>query len=225
MASVTLRRVRIGITVGFAALCVLGAISARIHTQDSLTRLDTTVLEVLHRRASPAGMTLAAGVSRLGAPLLMMTLAFAGVLLLAALGEWIVLGGWVAAFVGANLIENWLKLTIQRPRPSYAAVLLHDPTWSFPSGHAIGSLVGYGMLAYVLMLWAQGRRRTQWLILAAAVGLIAAIGASRLYLGVHYLSDVVGGYAAGLIWLTACVCATELGRRWRRRSLRLNPTG
>jgi undecaprenyl-diphosphatase len=89
----------------------------------------------------------------------------------------------------------------------------------------MGSLVGYGMLAYVLMLAARGHRRTQWAIVAMAGALITAIGLSRMYLGVHYFSDVVGGYAAGLLWLSACVTAVELGRRWRRRSLRLNPTG
>jgi undecaprenyl-diphosphatase len=155
----------------------------------------------------------------------MTVLAFAGALLLATLGEWIVLGGWAAAFAGASLIDHWLKLTIHRPRPVYAGALLHHPSWSFPSGHAMGSLVGYGMLAYVLMLHASGNRRTQGWIAAMAGLLVLAIGISRLYLGVHYFSDVMGGYAAGLLWLSACVTAVELGRRWERRALRLHPTG
>jgi undecaprenyl-diphosphatase len=183
------------------------------------------VLETLHRAASPTGVAVATFISHLGSPVTMTILAFAGALLLAALGEWIVLGGWAAAFTGASLIDHWLKLTIRRPRPIYAAALLHNPTWSFPSGHAMGSLVGYGMLAYVLMLWARGKRNTQRWIAVAAATLILAIGISRLYLGVHYFSDVVGGYAAGLLWLCGCVSAVELGRRWERRALRLHPTG
>ncbi|HLZ44786.1 MAG TPA: phosphatase PAP2 family protein [Gemmatimonadales bacterium] len=224
-ASPTLRRVRIGLAVGFIALFMLGAISQRVTTQDRLTRFDSSVLESLHRHSSPSGVTVAIYISRLGAPVLMTGLALGGALVLASLGEWIVLAGWVAAFAGSSVIDTWLKLTIHRPRPVYAGALLHDPTWSFPSGHAMGSLVGYGMLAYVLMLAARGHRRTQWAIVAIAGGVITAIGLSRLYLGVHYFSDVVGGYAAGLLWLSACVTAVELGRRWRRRSLRLNPTG
>ena len=156
---------------------------------------------------------------------MMTVLAFAGALVLGALGEWIVLGGWAAAFAGASLLDHWLKLTIHRPRPAYAAALMHNPSWSFPSGHAMGSLVGYGMLAYVLMLFLRGRPAAQRAIAAGAGMLIIAIGISRLYLGVHYFSDVVGGFAAGLLWLSACVCAVELGRRWERRALRLHPTG
>jgi len=204
---------------------LLGTISARITAQDPLTRFDQSVLETLHRESSPTGVGVATFISRMGSPMMMTALAFAGALLLAALGEWVVLGGWAAAFAGASLIDHWLKLTIHRPRPVYAAALLHNPSWSFPSGHAMGSLVGYGMLAYVLMLLARGKRDTQRWIAAAAAALIVAIGVSRLYLGVHYFSDVVGGYAAGLLWLSACVCAVELGRRWERRALRLHPTG
>jgi undecaprenyl-diphosphatase len=87
------------------------------------------------------------------------------------------------------------------------------------------SLVGYGMLAYVILLLTHANRRTQLWVTGAAAILITAIGISRLYLGVHYFSDVVGGYAAGLVWLSTCVSAVELARRWRRRTLRLNPTG
>ena len=207
------------------ALCLLGTISARVTTQDPLTRFDMTVLETLHRESSPTGLAVASFVSRLGSPRLMTVLALTGALVLAALGEWIVLGGWAAAFVGASLIDHWLKLTIHRPRPAYAAVLMHNPSWSFPSGHAMGSLVGYGMLAYVLMLVMRGRPGAQRAIVAVAALLIIAIGVTRLYLGVHYFSDVVGGYAAGLLWLSACVSAVELGRRWERRALHLHPTG
>jgi undecaprenyl-diphosphatase len=204
---------------------LLGTISARITTQDPLTRFDQSVLETLHHRSSPTGIAVATFISRLGSPGMMTVLAFAGALFLAALGEWVVLGGWAAAFAGASLIDHWLKLTMHRPRPVYAAALLQNPTWSFPSGHAMGSLVGYGMLAYVLMLWVRGKRGTQLWIAGLAAALIIAIGVSRLYLGVHYFSDVVGGYAAGLLWLSMCVSAVELGRRWERRALRLHPTG
>jgi undecaprenyl-diphosphatase len=156
---------------------------------------------------------------------MMTVIAFAGALVLAGLGEWIVLGGWAAAFAGASWIDHWLKLTIHRPRPVYAAALLQTGTWSFPSGHAMGSLVGYGMLAYILMLAFKGKRPVQTLIAVLAGTLIFAIGLSRLYLGVHYFSDVLGGYAAGLLWLSICVSAVELGRRWERRALSLHPTG
>ncbi len=70
------------------------------------------------------------------------------------------------------------------------------------------------MLAYVLVvLWIHPRHTQISVVLGAAL-LIVAIGLSRLYLGVHYFSDVVGGYAAGLLWLSACISGLEVARRW-----------
>jgi undecaprenyl-diphosphatase len=227
LAKTTLWRVRIGVCIGIVALCTLGAITEDVVNHDPLTQFDTTVLESLHRHATPVGLTVCDAISHLGSPAAMTVLALGGVLLLAARRQWIVLGGWVVAFSGAGLIDHWLKVAIHRPRPLYATALLQHSSWSFPSGHAMGALVGYGMLAYVLILMGPRTRRFRLLIVTGLALLIVAIGVSRLYLGVHYFSDVVGGYAAGLLWLSACVSAVELARRWqrRRRVLSLNPTG
>lgn len=205
----------IGLAISTMALWLFGHLTEDVITHDPITRFDTALLEWLHRHASPAGTTLFIAISRLGSLVTMTVLALAGALFLAVGRRWIALAGWIAAFLGGGLLDHWLKLWIQRPRPSYAAALLHNPTWSFPSGHAMGALIGYGMLAYVLVLIAQGKRRTQVLIIVAAVILILAIGVSRLYLGVHYFSDVIGGYAAGVLWLSACISGVEVARRWR----------
>jgi undecaprenyl-diphosphatase len=79
----------------------------------------------------------------------------------------------------------------------------------------MGSLIGYGLLAYMLVVLWVHRRSTQISIWLGAALLIVAVGVSRLYLGVHYFSDVVGGYAAGLLWLSACISGLEVARRWR----------
>ena len=223
LASSTVRRLRIGIAVGIVALCILGAITEDVVNNDPLTRFDVSVLEGLHRHATPAGITLFTIISRLGSSTVLTVIALSGAVVLAFRREWIVFGGWVAAFAGASLLDYWLKVAIHRPRPGYAGALLYS-SWSFPSGHAMVSLVGYGMLAYVILLLGHGNRRTRWLVGGATALLVAAIGISRLYLGVHYFSDVVGGYAAGVVWLSTCVSAVEMGRRWKRRTLRLNPT-
>ena len=224
MASPSVRRVRIGFAVGVVALFVLGAITEDVVTNDPLTQFDVSVLEWLHRHATPGGLVLFTMISWLGGPFAMTLMALAGALFLVTRREWIVLAGWVVAFAGASVVDYWLKLAIHRPRPGYAGALIHT-SWSFPSGHAMGSLVGYGMLAYVILLLEHAGRRTQMIVGGAAALVIVAIGISRLYLGVHYISDVVGGYAAGLVWLSACVSGVEIARRrQRRRALRLNPT-
>jgi len=112
----------------------------------------------------------------------------------------LLLAGWVAALAGGSILDAALKHIIQRARPIYAAAFLHGTSYSFPSGHAMESLVGYGMLAYFLVVFWATRRHSQVAIIAASTMLIAAIGFSRLYLGVHYFSDVIGVYAGGILW-------------------------
>lgn len=190
-----------------------------------LGSLDSSVLEWLHRHASAKGMTVCIAVSRVGSPIAMTLLAVTGAVLLAALDEWVLFGGWLAAFGGASVLDNWLKLAVHRPRPPYATAIIRHPTWSFPSGHAMGSLVGFGMLAYVLVRFADATGRGRFVVWGAASLLIVLIGGSRMYLGVHYLSDVLGGYLVGAVWLALCIWGVELADRRRTPGLKLNPMG
>jgi undecaprenyl-diphosphatase len=81
----------------------------------------------------------------------------------------------------------------------------------------MGSLVAYGMLAYLLVRELHGRR-PRLAVIAGATVLVLLIGLSRIYLGVHYFSDVIGGYAAGVVWLAACISGLEVARRKPRGS-------
>jgi len=205
----------VGLAISVAGLWLFGGITEDVIHHDPLTQFDVTLLDWVHRRATPAGYAIANAISLLGSPLTLTGLALGVGLLLAARRQWILLGGWLAAFAGGGLLDEVLKLVIRRPRPPAAAAFLHHYSWSFPSGHALGSLIGYGMLAYVLMvLWIHRRSAQRSVVLVAAL-LIAAIGLSRLYLGVHYFSDVVGGYTAGVLWLSTCISGVEVARRWR----------
>src|SRR6266566_1031616 len=205
----------IGLVISVAGLWLFGGITEDVIHHDPLTQFDVTLLNWVHARATPAGYAIFDAISLLGSPATISVLALVVGLLLAARRQWILLGGWLAAFAGGGLLAEALKVVIRRPRPPYAAGFLHHYSWSFPSGHAMGSLIGYGMLAYVLtVLWIHRRSAQVSLVLGAAL-LIGAIGLSRLYLGVRYFSDVVGGYAAGLLWLSACISGLEVARRWR----------
>lgn len=124
----------------------------------------------------------------------------------------------VVAFFGAEVVNGALKLVFQRPRPELA--FLHLETYSFPSGHSTAATAAYGALAFLLWPAAQTARRRVALV-AAVVCLIALVGFSRLYLGVHYLSDVLGGFALGATWLSLCLFARAyLGDRDVRTLLR-----
>jgi len=206
----------IGLAASLAGLWLFAAVTEDVIHRDPLTQFDLTLLDWLHAHATPTGYAVFNAISALGSPVTLTILALAVGLVLAAGRQWVLLGGWLAAFAGGGLLDGVLKLVIRRPRPPYADAFLQHFSWSFPSGHAMGSLIGYGMLAYVLVLLWIHRRRAQIIVVLGAALLIVAIGLSRLYLGVHYFSDVVGGYAAGLLWLSACISGVEVARRWRR---------
>jgi undecaprenyl-diphosphatase len=205
----------IGFIISLGSLWLFGGITEDLIHHDPLTHFDVTLLDWLHARATAAGYTIFSAISLLGSPVAMATLALGVGVFLAVRRQWIVLGGWVAAFAGGGLLSQMLKLVIRRPRPPYATAFLPHASWSFPSGHAMGSLIGYGMLAYLLVVLWIHRRSPQIAVVVGASLLIAAIGLSRLYLGVHYFSDVVGGYAAGVLWLSACISGLEVARRLR----------
>jgi membrane-associated phospholipid phosphatase len=120
-----------------------------------------------------------------------------------------------AAIVGSVALNGTLKLVVERPRPAlpWAHVL---PDYSFPSGHSMDSLVFY--LALALVVWTLYGPRAGSIAIPLALLVVIAVGFSRIYLGYHYLSDVVGGFAAGLAWLFVVALAFEtVPRTWARR--------
>jgi membrane-associated phospholipid phosphatase len=122
------------------------------------------------------------------------------------------------AFVGAQVLSSGMKLGFQRERPFFPDPLATESTFSFPSGHALVSLAVYGSIALVLARRLP-RRLDRILLFGTTAILILAIGFSRLYLGVHFLSDVLAGFAAGAAWLALLYVALELRTRYTSRYL------
>ena len=118
---------------------------------------------------------------------------------------------------GSAVLNQLLKGLFARPRPYFEHPLLIETSYSFPSGHAMGSFVLYGMLAYFAVLALKTWRARTAVVFGAAL-LVLLIGLSRMYLGVHYFSDVVAGFAAGGVWLSACITAMEFVRRGKQRA-------
>ena len=118
------------------------------------------------------------------------------------------------AIIGAGVIIQGVKLVIKRPRPSFFAPLLHESGFSFPSGHSLIAIVVYGLLGYfALHLFKNVAARLA--IRTVTVLLVVAIGVSRVYVGVHYPTDVLAGWTAGVPWLISCLALHEvLARRW-----------
>jgi undecaprenyl-diphosphatase len=205
----------LGFVISLGALWVFGGVTEDVIHHDPLTAVDVQVAAWLRAHASPVGDRVAVVVTSLGSPVALAVIAVIVAAVLAYRRWWIVLTGWVTAFAGGGALDWALKRVIHRPRPTGATAFLYGSSFSFPSGHAMGSLIGYGMLAYLLIAYWPWARRHQVGVMIFTFILVLAIGLSRLYLGVHFLSDVIGGYAAGAVWLAACVTGIEIALRQR----------
>lgn len=130
--------------------------------------------------------------------------------------RWLEMMAAVVSVGGAGLINLALKLAFQRDRPSVAEALVVEHGFSFPSGHAMGA-AALGMLL-VALTW---RSRHRWLVRLAAGLYISLIGVSRVYLGVHYPSDVVAGAAVSTIWVGVVFYALEhpaISKGWQKNA-------
>jgi membrane-associated phospholipid phosphatase len=169
----------------------------------NLAAFDLAVRSDIHAYASPRLTYLMRSVTQMGEPWFLVMLGLLVAVILMRRGRVRAALPFVTATVGGELANTVLKLGFHRPRPEAFFGLPQPIAFSFPSGHAMVSTCFFGGLAILVC----GRRRQvrYWV----AAGLIAGlIGFSRIYLGVHYPSDVLGGYAAGIV-----VLALVYGRR------------
>ncbi|MGH7932250.1 MAG: phosphatase PAP2 family protein, partial [Candidatus Binataceae bacterium] len=138
-------------------------------------------------------------ITLLGSPWFTLEVAVAGGLAMRMLARsWRALTLLVLAYAGAIILEIALKLTVARPRPPAAWMAVIVSGVSFPSGHAARAAALYGMLACVIAELHGNWRRQLW-ITAALLALL--VGTSRVYLGVHWATDVIGGWIIGAAWL------------------------
>jgi membrane-associated phospholipid phosphatase len=168
-----------------------------------LVSIDRTVGAWLHTHATGIVTVLLSTVTALGGTQVLLAVTLAAMLSL-LLRRRVAHAALMGVALAGGQALNWaLKAAFERPRPSFSDPLATATGFSFPSGHAMVSLIVYGALAFVTVA-SVGSRRAQLLAPISAIGLVLAIGFSRIYLGVHYASDVLAAYSAGLAWLTLC---------------------
>jgi membrane-associated phospholipid phosphatase len=107
----------------------------------------------------------------------------------------------VVTYLGARVIESAVKQLSHRPRPPIEQAIDHFTRFAFPSGHAIYAITIYGMIAALISMVSR-RRQRKLVIWVGATLIVALVGSSRIYLGAHWLTDVVGGYILGVAWLS-----------------------
>lgn len=202
----------VGVAVSLLAGWLFGELADEILEEELLTQLDLTLGEGLLGVVSEPVSQLFYGITMIASPVVLIT----GVVLTSL---WLVKRGDKADAVlvlvtvgGGALINFLLKLLFSRPRPSFIDMFYQEVGFSFPSGHAMLSVLFFGVLAY--LIW-RPLHTVRWRIAVVMAAAIIAlfVGISRLVLGVHFLSDVLAGWAAGIVWLSACITTREVGRR------------
>lgn len=173
--------------------------------------LDKAILLAIQKIHTPILDGIMIGVTSLAEPLAMLTVCSGFAVGAKHFNRPILATNLGIAAVGAVGLNYLLKEVFGRARPALWNHIVDVGHYSFPSGHAMVSLVMYGFIGYVLAKqYPQWRRQ----IYASTASLILAIGFSRLYLGVHWATDVIVGYAAGLIWLVTCTRGLELEEKY-----------
>lgn len=202
----------LGLGLSFVLLLVFAAIAQSVLSKSAIVRFDLDLAETLHTGATPAGIAFWYSMTRLGTLPACAALGVVFALWYSSRQGWLPLAGWLAALAGSEVLAWALKHAVHREPPVFVFAYANESTYSFPSSHVLGALVGYGMIVYFVVCLTTSRVWRSLAVLAAAT-LVLLVGYSRLYLGLHFFSDVIGGLAAGAVWLTACVTALEVARR------------
>ncbi len=189
-----------------AGVGLFSAVAADLHYAGALARLDQPLIHQMHEHNTPAGVWLFSGLSYLGD---LRCIALETALLLAWLWRKIGRRGWRSAAIialglaGSAVINQTLKQLWKIPRPEDWTFYVFDPGsgYSFPSGHTMGAGVMAGLIALVFMHHLPAPPRTRWLAGIAVAALTLLVGFALLYMGVHWLTDILGGFGATLAWV------------------------
>lgn len=183
-----------------AALLCLVFLAARV-THGETIDFDETIRGAIHSLSSPGLTQFFSTITFLGSQACVLGLSAIAAIVMLAKRQPRRAMLVAATMAGAELWLSLLKAAFHRPRPAPFFDTHLPPSYSFPSGHALLSCCCYALLAVLGSACCRGSAR--WMIRVCAALLILAIGLSRIYLGVHYPSDVMAGYLVAIVWLSA----------------------
>jgi undecaprenyl-diphosphatase len=206
----------IGGTVVALGAVTLEELAEHLRHGATLVRLDVAFNAALHASLPAPALQAFGALTHLGDTATLTGLCIGITLALVAAGQRGLALGWVVAVAGNGLLNQGLKQFFGRVRPLQAAGGAFEGGYSFPSGHSSGSLVAYGLLAYLALRVLPLRWHLPAMMVAVA--LAWTVGASRSFLGVHFASDILAGFASGAAWLALCITGMEVARSLQRRS-------
>ena len=201
-----------------AAAWLFGLVAEDVVTGDPLTVVDEILANWLYAHATPAATLAMFVATELGGPTVVTAVTLATAFVLGWRRRWPWLLTLILVVPGGALLNELIKVAFHRARPKFDLPILDVRGYAFPSGHTMIATLLYGLLA-VLLVRTLRSRRGRMLVVWAASAVVMLVGISRMYLGAHYLSDILAAIAAGVAWLVLCVIAvaTLQYRRRRRR--------
>jgi undecaprenyl-diphosphatase len=212
----------LGVALILLAALVFGVLADDVVRGAAITQVDVRLARWFHARATPGFTRAMLFVTHWNG--LLGSSVMAALLALwfrrRRLNEWLILT--LVAVPGGMLLNVVLKHVVRRARPSFDDPLLTLETFSFPSGHTAAATVFYGLLAWWLLTRVRGPL-PRALIVLGGCAMVCLVALSRMYLGVHYLSDVLAAMLESCAWLTVCVTAVSTLRR--RRAMRVGQNG
>ena len=183
----------------------------------ALVVIDAKLAAWLHAHASPGLTRFFLGVTHVNSTVGVSVLGFLFALVLARMREWYWVLTLVSALAGGLGLNVLLKLAYHRARPVFDEPLVELATYSFPSGHTAGAVLFYGVLAAFLVSRFYDWRKRAACVVAAVIAMVL-VAFSRMYLGAHYLSDVLAAACSSTAWLVLCLSVVHhLVRRRMRR--------
>lgn len=207
------------LVVGFAVALVAGVvfteISGVVFTAQTTLEADAAAQRVASEIASPTLTAAMFALTRLGDTWLLTLLSIAVGVALGFSHSKRRLYAFIATMAGGSLLNLALKGYYQRARPFEIEPLATAHGFSFPSGHTMGSMLFFGSLAYVVYFTLETHHALRILGVILCIAATIVVGLSRVYLGVHYFSDVVAGWVAALCWIGVCLTGTEAWVKWR----------
>ena len=205
------RRRAVVVAAGISAACwmLFVALAVIVTTNDPIS-IDQSLLAWVDAHRTPALTSVMRGVTWLGSAAVLYPATFiVAVYWWRRDRRWEAAATLAASLLGSTVFYNVFKQITERPRPPAQTALATYTNWSFPSGHATQSAAFFAMLIVLISF----RKRAQPWQPAIATAVVIAVGASRIYLGAHWLTDVLGGYALGGAW-ASLVAAIALTVNW-----------
>ncbi len=193
------------LVIGYIISLYIGLVEDVV-TSDSIVAMDYFVSQQMSQLSESLIVNVFVLITSLGSTPITFLVVLLTSILCWVIGRRYIIIGLLIAIIGSTIFTFLSKLLFHRDRP--LDILLHEQTYSFPSGHATVTVALYGFIAYMAVRLSKNFAR-QVRVAVIAIFLFVLVGLSRIVLNEHYLSDVLGGYLVGALWLTVAISVTE----------------